>query len=260
MTGPARKPLISGNWKMHLTHLEAIAVLQKLAFSLDKSDHRQTEVSLHPAFTALRSVQTVLDADDIPIALGAQDVHWEDKGAYTGEVSPLMLAKLQVRYVIVGHSERRQYFAETDETVNLKAKAVLEAGMTPIVCVGETLEERESGATDGRVTGQLRAALRGLDSAAVGSLVVAYEPIWAIGTGRNATAEDAQAVCAALRQAVREDHGSAADSLRVQYGGSVNPGNIAALMGQADIDGALVGGASLDPEEFARVITSWRSA
>lgn len=261
MTTPGRKPLISGNWKMHLTHLEAIAVVQKLAFSLGQSDYRSTDVSLHPAFTALRSIQTVLDAEGIPIALGAQDVHWEDNGAYTGEVSPGMLAKLQVRYVIVGHSERRQYFAETDQTVNLKVKAVLRAGMVPILCVGETLAEREAGSTDGRVVGQLRAGLAGVAAQAVGSMVLAYEPIWAIGTGRHATSGDAQAVCAALRQAVREDHGEAAAAvLRVQYGGSVKPSNIAELMAQADIDGALVGGASLDPEEFARVISSWRTA
>ncbi len=250
---------MSGNWKMHLTHLEAINVVQKLAFSLDKSDHRQVDVSLHPAFTALRSIQTVLDADRIPIALGAQDVHWESKGAFTGEVSPLMLAKLQVRYVIVGHSERRQYFAETDETVNKKVKAVLAAGMIPILCVGETLEERQSGATEDRVITQLRAGLRGVAADSIATLVVAYEPIWAIGTGRTATPDDAQAACSALRSALRSDHGDGpADAVRVQYGGSVKPANVGDIMAEPDIDGALVGGASLDPDEFARIITGWR--
>jgi triosephosphate isomerase (TIM) len=256
VTGTGRKPLISGNWKMNLTHLEAIAVVQKLAFSLDYQDYSRADVSIHPPFTALRSVQTVLDADDIPISLGAQDVHWESSGAYTGEISPGMLAKLNVTYVIVGHSERRQYFCETDETVNHKVKAVLAAGMTPIMCVGETLEERDAGETETKVLGQLRHGLEGVAADLVAGLVIAYEPIWAIGTGRTATPEDAQAVCSALRAAVSAEYGSGpGTALRVQYGGSVNPGNIAALMAQPDIDGALVGGASLDPPQFAQIVT-----
>jgi triosephosphate isomerase len=255
MTSPGRRPLISGNWKMNLTHLEAIAVVQKLAFSLNDADYRARDVSVHPPFTALRSIQTMLDADDIPIALGAQDVYWEDRGAFTGEVSPTMLAKLNVRYVIVGHSERRQLFGETDEMVQRKAAAVVRSGMTPIVCLGETLAEREAGATESRVLGQLSAALSGLDPSAVAGLVVAYEPIWAIGTGRNATPEDAQSVCAALRAAVAADFGyEAAAGVRIQYGGSVKPDNIVELMARPDIDGALVGGASLDPDEFARIV------
>lgn len=250
-----RKPLISGNWKMHHTHLDAIAVVQKLAFSLDAGDYRAVDVSLHPAFTALRSIQTVLDADRIPIALGAQDVHWEDKGAYTGEISPVMLAKLNVSYVIVGHSERRQYFAETDETVNKKVRAVVAAGMTPIVCVGENEEQRDAGATEELVVGQLRVALAGVAPEAVGRMVVAYEPIWAIGTGRSATPEDAQIVASALRAAVVADHGPDAGSgVRIQYGGSVKSDNIADLLAPPDVDGALVGGASLAPEEFARIV------
>jgi triosephosphate isomerase (TIM) len=258
--GARRKPLISGNWKMNLTHLEAIAVIQKLAFSLNYQDYATADVSIHPPFTALRSVQTVLDADDIPISLGAQDVHWEPGGAYTGEVSPAMLAKLNVTYVIVGHSERRQYFCETDETVNRKVRAVLAAGMTPIVCVGETLDEREAGETEARVLGQLRAGLDGVGGESVAGLVVAYEPIWAIGTGRTATPEDAQAVCGAIRALIAAEHGTGPGaSVRVQYGGSVNPGNIAALMAQPDIDGALVGGASLDPTQFAQIVTYGRS-
>jgi triosephosphate isomerase len=256
----ARRPLISGNWKMNLTHLEAIAIVQKLAFSLDQTDHAQVDVSIHPPFTALRSVQTVLDADDIPIRLGAQDVHWEPSGAFTGEVSPGMLAKLNVSYVIVGHSERRQYFAETDDTVNKKVHAVLKAGMTPIMCVGESLEEREAGQTEAKVLGQLSAGLQGVAPEAVAALVIAYEPIWAIGTGRTATPDDAQAVCATIRSALGSDHGaSAAAAVRIQYGGSVNSSTIRGLMAERDVDGALVGGASLDPSEFAQIVAYGRT-
>jgi triosephosphate isomerase len=255
VTSPVRRPLISGNWKMNLTHLDAIAVVQKLAFGLDRRDPDKVEVSIHPPFTALRSVQTILDADDIPIALGAQDVFWEERGAYTGEISPVMLAKLNVSYVIVGHSERRRYFGETNETVNKKARAVLGAGMTPIVCVGETLEEREAGSTDVCCLHQLRQGLTELAAEQVGGLVIAYEPVWAIGTGRTATPQDAQSVCGALRAAVASDFGAAAArGVRIQYGGSVQAANIAELMAEPDIDGALVGGASLDPEEFAQIV------
>lgn len=251
-----RRPLISGNWKMNLTHLEAINVVQKLAYSLEAAVTSKRDVSIHPPFTALRSVQTVLDADDMPMALGAQNVHWEASGAYTGEVSPSMLAKLNVRYVIVGHSERRQLFGETDETVNKKVKAVVAAGMTPIVCVGETLDEREGGTTEDKVLGQIRAGLAGLAAEAVADLVVAYEPIWAIGTGRTATPEDAQEVCGAIRATIVAEHGAGAGaSARIQYGGSVKPDNIDALMALPDVDGALVGGASLDPSDFARIVS-----
>ncbi|HEX4862549.1 MAG TPA: triose-phosphate isomerase, partial [Acidimicrobiales bacterium] len=226
-----------------------------LSYSLDKEDHSRTDVSVHPAFTALRSVQTVLDADDIPIALGAQNVHWEASGAFTGEVSPVMLAKLNVSYVIVGHSERRQLFGETDEMVNKKVKAVLAAGMTPIMCIGETIEEREVGQTEEKVLAQLRAGLNGVAAESVAALVLAYEPIWAIGTGQTATPEDAQAVCGAIRARIRADYGTAvSEATRVQYGGSVKASNIAELMAQPDIDGALVGGASLDPAEFAQIV------
>ncbi|MGI8751132.1 MAG: triose-phosphate isomerase [Acidimicrobiales bacterium] len=259
MKGSGRKPLISGNWKMHHTHLDAINMVQKLSYSLDLFDYGRVDVSLHPAFTALRSVQTVLDADDIPIALGAQNVHWEDKGAYTGEISPVMLAKLNVDYVIVGHSERRQHFAESDEDVKRKLAAVLAAAMTPILCVGETLEEREADRTEEKVAGQLQAALAGVAPEAVADLVVAYEPIWAIGTGRNATPDDAQAVCALIRSDVAAAHGQvAADGVRIQYGGSVKPGNVADLLAGADVDGALVGGASLDATDFAAIVTYGR--
>jgi len=250
-----RTPLISGNWKMHHNHFEAIQCVQKLSYLLTRDDYDVVDVSVHPPFTDLRSVQTVLESDLVPIALGAQHCHWEGKGAFTGEVSPLFLAKLNVRYVIVGHSERRELFAETDDVVAKKVIAVLAAGMTPIVCVGETLDEREAGATESKVLGQVRDALGGLAPAQVASLVIAYEPIWAIGTGRTATAADAQAVCAAVRSAVRElAGGPAAVAVRIQYGGSVKAANIAELMDQADIDGALVGGASLDPDEFARIV------
>jgi triosephosphate isomerase (TIM) len=251
----SRKPLISGNWKMHHTHLDAIQVVQKLAYRLTDEDYDAVDVSVHPAFTALRSIQTLLQIDKIPIALGAQNTYWEEKGAFTGEISPLMLAKLDVSYVIVGHSERRQLFGETDEMVSKKLNAVMAAGMTPILCVGETLDEREAGTTESKVSGQVRAALDGVASDAVAQLVVAYEPIWAIGTGRTATPDDAQAVCGLIRKLVGEVSGQpAADGIRIQYGGSVKPDNIADLMAEDDIDGALVGGASLDPDEFALVV------
>ena len=194
-----RKPLISGNWKMHHTHLDAIAVVQKLAYTLLPADYDRAEVSVHPAFTALRSVQTLLDADSIPIALGAQNVHPADSGAFTGEVSPVMLAKLNVRYVIVGHSERREHFGDTDEFVNQKLLAVLKHEMVPILCVGETLAEREAGFIEDKVVGQLDAGLSGVFAQAAEGIVIAYEPIWAIGTGRTASPEDAQAVCKAIR-------------------------------------------------------------
>ena len=254
-----RKPIISGNWKMHHTHLDAINMVQKLSYIVTDQDFDRVDVTVHPAFTALRSVQTVLDADSMRIVLGAQDVHWEDKGAYTGEVSPIMLAKLNVSYVIVGHSERRQHFGETDEDVNKKVVAVLGAGMTPILCVGETLDERDAGHSEEKVAGQLAAGLAGVAPDAVADLVVAYEPIWAIGTGRNATPEDAQAICGLIRSDVASAHGrAAADGVRIQYGGSVKPDNVAELLAGPDIDGALVGGASLEADQFAEIVTYGR--
>jgi triosephosphate isomerase len=255
MAETGRQPMMAGNWKMHHNHLEAIQVVQKLSYRLDPKDYVACEVVVCPAFTALRSVQTVLEADDIPMKLGAQNCHWEDQGAYTGEVSPTMLAKLNVSYVIVGHSERRQYFGETDETVNRKLKAVHKHGMTPIVCVGESLEEREAGQTDTRVDGQIRGAFANVKAADAAGCVIAYEPIWAIGTGKNATPEDANATIAVIRATVRDLYGDAtASGMRILYGGSVKAGNIAALMAMPEIDGGLVGGASLEPDEFARVI------
>ncbi|MCU1374990.1 MAG: tpiA [Actinomycetia bacterium] len=250
-----RKPLISGNWKMNLNHFEAIQTIQKLSYLLKKDDYAAVDVTVHPPFTDLRSVQTVLESDKIPVGLGAQNCHWEDKGAFTGEISPAMLAKLNVRYVIAGHSERRQLFCETDEDVNRKVKAILKHGMTPILCCGETLEEREAGTTEDKVGGQVRAGLAGVGADQVAGLVIAYEPIWAIGTGRNAAAEDAQAVCKAIRGIVVEEAGAdAGASVRIQYGGSVKGTNAAELLVQADIDGALVGGACLDPEDFTRIV------
>jgi triosephosphate isomerase len=240
---------------MHHTHLDAIAMVQKLSYLLTDADYDAVDVTVHPAFTALRSIQTLLDADQIPIALGAQNCHWEPKGAYTGEVSPLMLAKLDVAFVIVGHSERRQLFRETDEWVNRKAKAVLAAGMTPILCCGETLEERQAGGTESICLGQVAAGLNGLTPDQVAGLVIAYEPIWAIGTGVVATPEDAQTVIGGVRAEVSRLYGAEPGAaVRIQYGGSVKPGNIAELMAQPDIDGALVGGASLEAEEFSRIV------
>ena len=255
MAKVTRTPLISGNWKMHHNHFEAIQTIQKLAYLLHKDDLEAVDVSVHPPFTDLRSVQTVLEADDIQIALGAQHCHFEEKGAFTGEVSPAFLAKLNVSYVIVGHSERREIFGETDELVNAKVKAILKWGMTPILCCGETLDEREAGATEEKVAAQVRAGLAGVTAEQVGALVIAYEPIWAIGTGRTASAEDAQAVCAFVRATVADvASADAAASVRIQYGGSVKPGNAVELMGQPDIDGALVGGASLVAEDFAGIV------
>ncbi len=250
-----RKPMMAGNWKMHRTHLEAIQVVQKLGFRLDDKDHDRVEVVVCPAFTALRSVQTTIEGDRLPIGLGAQNCHWESNGAYTGEISPTMLAKLNVKYVIVGHSERRELFGDTDEIVAKKLRAVLGAGMAPIVCVGETLAEREQGITDDKVRQQIEAAFAGLPLADIERCVIAYEPIWAIGTGRTASADDANATIKVIRDHMRVGLGDAvAEGLRILYGGSVKPGNIAELMARPEIDGALVGGASLDPDEFPRII------
>jgi triosephosphate isomerase len=251
----ARRPLIAGNWKMHKTHLEGMQLTQKLAWALTSEDTDAVEVVLCPPFTALRSVGTLIDGDKLPIGLGAQDCHPEPQGAFTGEVSAPMLARLGCAYVIVGHSERRQHFGESDELVNRKAKAVLGAGMRPIVCVGETLQQREAGQTAEVVQGQVRGSLAGLDGGQVGGLVVAYEPVWAIGTGRAATADDAQETIALLRATVAElAGGAAAEELRVLYGGSVKAGNAEELAAKPDIDGALVGGASLDADEFALIV------
>ncbi len=250
-----RKPIIAGNWKMHHDHFVAIQVVQKLSYRLEEDDFEACDVVLCVPFTDLRTLQTIIDADRLQIRLGAQNCYWEDQGAFTGEVSPPMLAKLNVQYVIVGHSERRQLFGETDEAVNRKVKAVMKHGMTPIVCVGETLEEREAGATAARVTAQTTGAFAGVKAADAASCIVAYEPIWAIGTGHNATPQDANDTIGVIRAALRDLYGDeTAATIRMQYGGSVKSGNAKELMAMPEIDGALVGGSSLEPDEFARVV------
>ena len=254
----ARKDLIAGNWKMNATHLEAIQMVQKLGYRLDPGDFDRVEVVVCPPFTALRSVQTVIETDYLRIQLGAQNVHWEPQGAFTGEISAPMLARLGVKWVVVGHSERRHLFGEDDAMVARKLRAVLANGMSPIVAVGETLEQREQEITEQVIGTQLRGALEGLEAATVASLVVAYEPVWAIGTGRTASNEQAADAIGFLRRLVGEGWGEvAAEQVRILYGGSVTPGNIAGLMAKRDIDGALVGGASLDPDKFASLVRYW---
>jgi triosephosphate isomerase len=249
-----RRPIIAANWKMHHDHLVAIQVVQKLSYRLEKADYAACDIVVCPPFTDLRTLQTLLEADKIPMLLGAQNCHWQDQGAFTGEVSPTMLARLNVAYVIVGHSERRQLFGETDEMVNRKTKAVLKHEMIPIVCVGETVEERDRGDTEERVVDQIAGAFSGVRAADAERCVVAYEPIWAIGTGRTATPADADATIGVIRDALRRLYAQTADTIRIQYGGSVKPGNIAELMRMPEIDGALVGGASLDPDDFAHIV------
>jgi triosephosphate isomerase len=250
-----RTPLIAGNWKMNANHLEAIQMVQKLSYRLEPEDYERVDVVVAPPFTSLRSIQVVLEQDHIPIALGAQDVFWEESGAYTGEISAPMLAKLAVKHVIVGHSERRAYFGETDETVNKKTRAVVEAKMAAIVCVGETLDQREAGEAEQVVTTQLSGALRGLTMDDPASLSIAYEPVWAIGTGRTALPDDAATIATLVREQLRDELGSeTAEAVRILYGGSVNPVNIKDFMAKKDIDGGLVGGASLDPDQFAAIV------
>lgn len=255
MTAQGRRKLISGNWKMNHDHLEAIATVQRLVFRLSPQDYEATEVSVHPPFTDLRSVQVLLDNDEPPLRLGAQNCYWEAKGAYTGEISPVMLAKLGVRFVIAGHSERRQRFGETDEMVKAKVQAILANAMIPILCVGETETERDQGQAQERIRSQVQACLVDCLPENAGNLVIAYEPIWAIGTGRAATPSDAQDGAHTVRQALISiwDSG-AASRVCIQYGGSVTPDNAAELLAQPDVDGALVGGASLDADTFAAIV------
>jgi triosephosphate isomerase len=254
MGDDTRRPFMAGNWKMNLTHLEAILLVQKLAATLTEGELADVEVAVLPPFTALRSVQTAIEGDKIPIRFGGQDLSPFPGGAYTGDISGPMLAKLGCTYVAVGHSERRQYHHEDDELVNAKVKAAFAAGLTPIFCVGEGLEVREAGDHVAYVLDQVGAGLDGLKAEHAQALVVAYEPVWAIGTGRTATPEDAQEVCAAIRAGIAESFGADVGAeVRLQYGGSVKAGNIAAIMSQPDVDGALVGGASLDAEEFAAI-------
>jgi triosephosphate isomerase len=249
-----RRPLIAGNWKMNYTHLEAIGLTQKLAFSLTPEQFAAVEVVVLPPFISIRSVQTLIDGDGVPIRFGAQDLSPHDSGAYTGDVSGPMLAKLGCSYVIVGHSERREYHHEDDALVNAKLVAAFRNGITPILCVGELLEIRDAGQQLPHCTAQLDAALAGLPTEQVESIVIAYEPIWAIGTGKVATPEDAQDVCAALRARLGELYTpSLASGVRILYGGSVKASNAGDIVAQPDIDGALVGGTSLDPVEFAAI-------
>ena len=249
-----RLPLMAGNWKMNLNHLEAIAVVQKLAFALTDADLDACEVAVLPPFTDIRSVQTLVDADKLDLKYGAQDLSTADKGAYTGEISGAMLAKLGCTFVTVGHSERREYHHETDEIVAAKARAAYRHGLTPIVCVGEGLEVRKAGNHVAHTLAQVDGSLAGLTADQARTVVIAYEPVWAIGTGEVATPEDAQEVCAAIRTRLAELYsGDLADGVRVLYGGSVKANNVAAIMAQPDVDGALVGGASLDPDEFVAI-------
>ncbi|HEY2950042.1 MAG TPA: triose-phosphate isomerase [Micromonosporaceae bacterium] len=249
-----RRPLMAGNWKMNLNHLEAIALTQKLVYSLTERELADVEVVVLPPFTAIRSVQTLVDGDKLPIGYGAQDVSAHRAGAYTGEIAGSMLAKLGCTYVVVGHSERRAYHHEDDALVNAKVSAALANELAPILCVGEGLPVREAGEQVAYTVAQLDAALAGLAAEQIERIVVAYEPVWAIGTGKVATPEDAQEVIGALRSRIAERHSAAtADRVRILYGGSVKSGNISGIMAQPDVDGALVGGASLDPEEFVRI-------
>jgi triosephosphate isomerase len=252
-----RKPLIAGNWKMNLNHLEAIALVQKIAFSLDEKQLSSVEVVVLPPFVDLRSVQTLVDGDRLLLGYGAQDLSQHDSGAYTGDVSGPMLAKLGCSYVVVGHSERREYHQESDELVRAKVAAAYRNGLVPILCVGERADVRESGGHLAHCTAQLDAALGELSVEQAERIVIAYEPIWAIGTGKVATPDDAQEVCGALRAALAKRYAPVlADGVRILYGGSVKAANARELLAQPDIDGALVGGASLDGSEFASICSA----
>jgi triosephosphate isomerase len=250
----SKLPLMAGNWKMNCNHLEAIALVQKLAFTLTDKDHTFAEVAVLPPFTDLRSVQTLVDGDRLKIKYGAQDVSAHDKGAYTGEISGPMLAKLGCSYVLAGHSERRQYHHEDDELVNAKVKAAFRNKVTPILCVGEPLEVRRAGEHVAHTLAQLSGSLKGVPAEQVATMAIAYEPVWAIGTGEVATPENAQEMCAAIRDKISAVYDTQTGSgVRILYGGSVKSGNIAPIMAQRDVDGALVGGASLDAGEFAAI-------
>jgi triosephosphate isomerase (TIM) len=249
-----RRPLVAGNWKMHNNHFEALALTQKLAFALNAQDFAAADVAVLPPFTALRSVQTLIEGDKLQLSYGAQDLSPHDDGAYTGDISGRMLAKLGCQYVLAGHSERRQYHHEDDALVGAKVKAALRAAITPVLCVGEPLAVREAGGQIAHCVTQLDGGLDGIGGPQVTGLVVAYEPVWAIGTGEVATPEDAQEVCGAIRDRISAVHGGeVAAGVRILYGGSVKPDNMPAIMAQPDIDGALVGGASLDAGDFVRI-------
>jgi triosephosphate isomerase len=250
-----RTPLMAGNWKMNLNHLEAIAHVQKLAFALAEKDYEAVEVAVLPPFTDLRSVQTLVDGDKLKVKYGAQDISAHDSGAYTGEISGAMLSKLKCSFVAVGHSERRQYHAETDEIVNAKVKAAFKHELTPILCVGEELEVRQAGRHVEHTLAQVEGGLKDVPAEQAETVVVAYEPVWAIGTGQVCGADDAQEVCGAIRGKLAELYSEdVADKIRIQYGGSVKSGNVAEIMSKPDIDGALIGGASLDVDEFVKIV------
>jgi triosephosphate isomerase len=250
-----RKPLMAGNWKMNLNHLEAIAVAQKLVYSLDDKDYDAVDVAIIPPFTDIRSIQTLIDGDRLRLTYGAQDLSPEASGAFTGDIAGSMLHKLGCTYVLIGHSERRAIHGESDALINRKIKAALANEIIPIFCVGEELAIRESGAHVSHVIRQVRAGLEGFTKPELKRIVIAYEPVWAIGTGKVATPEDAQEVCAAIREEI-ENIGSAeiASNMRILYGGSVKSSNVAEIMKKSDVDGALIGGASLDPEELAKIV------
>jgi triosephosphate isomerase len=249
-----RKPLMAGNWKMNLHHLEAISLVQKLAFTFGEDDYKRVEVAVLPPFTDIRSVQTMVDGDKLEIVYGAQDLSPHDSGAYTGDISGGMLAKLGCTYVVIGHSERRDYHAETDAVVNAKVQAAARHNLVPILCVGEKLDVRQAGGQVAHCVAQLDGALAGVSAEVVRTIVLAYEPVWAIGTGEVATPDDAQEVCGALRARLAELYsGDLADGVRILYGGSVKPSNAAGIMAQPDVDGALIGGASLDAADFAGI-------
>ncbi len=255
MSDVTRRPIMAGNWKMNLNHFEAILLVQKLAASLTEQQLTDVEAVVLPPFTDLRSVQTAIDGDKVPIRYGAQDLSPHKGGAYTGDISGAMLAKLCCTYGVIGHSERRESHNEDDALVNAKVKAALATELTPILCVGEGLEIREAGTHVPHCSSQLDGALDGLKAEQVKNIVIAYEPVWAIGTGKTATPDDAQEVCGAVRARLAEKYGAeTADAVRIQYGGSVKAANIAAIMAQPDVDGALIGGASLDAEEFASIV------
>ncbi|MFF9364832.1 triose-phosphate isomerase [Streptomyces griseoluteus] len=250
-----RTPIMAGNWKMNLNHLEAIAHVQKLAFALADKDYEAVEVAVLPPFTDLRSVQTLVDGDKLKIKYGAQDVSQHESGAYTGEISGSMLAKLKCSYVLAGHSERRQYHHETDDVVNAKVKAAFQNGLTPILCVGEELDVREAGNHVDHTLAQVEGGLKDVPAEQAENVVIAYEPVWAIGTGKVCGSDDAQEVCGAIRGKLAELYSQdVADKIRIQYGGSVKSGNVAEIMAKPDIDGALVGGASLDADEFVKIV------
>ena len=250
-----RTPLIAGNWKMHKTHLEAMMLVQQLGHELAEHDFERVEVAVCPTFTSLRTIQTLIDSDRYSFKLGAQNMHVEKEGAFTGEVSAGMLKALDVDYVILGHSERRELFGETDESVNAKVKVAWANELTPIVCCGETEGERDAGETNPKVDRQIRAAFEGVKQEQARRTVIAYEPIWAIGTGKTATPDDAQNTTSYIRDVVAQVYGEdLARDVRILYGGSVKAGNAAALMGQQDVDGALVGGAAIDAGQFAAIV------